>query len=110
MRGRILIGLVVLSCLAGFTWAAPAEETPLLAHQPTLSRTQVVFVYGGDLWSGARGGGEGRQLTKGGGEGVSVLSADGEWGAVTGGYDGDGGVVVVSAGGGGAPGVDFDPP
>src|SRR2546421_6636359 len=100
MRGRILIGLVAFLCLAGFTWAAPAEETPLLAHQPTLSRTQIVFVYGGYLWSVARGGGEGRQLPTGGHEAFSIFSPGGDWVAFTGGDDGNAGGVLISAEGG----------
>src|SRR2546423_340280 len=100
MRGRILIGLVAFLWLAGFTWAAPAVETPLLAHQPTVSRTQIVVVYGGYLWSVAREGGEARQLTTGGHEAFPIFSPDGNWIAFTGEYDGNADVFVIPAEGG----------
>src|SRR2546423_14062429 len=99
MRGRILIGLVAFLCLAGFTWAAPAEETPLLAHQPTLSRTQIVFVYGGDLLGDGREGWEGRWVINGGAEGVSTFFPGGEWIMFAGGVGWRRGVVFISAGG-----------
>ena len=100
MRARTVIGLAVLLCLAGFAAAAPADETPLLVHQPTLSRTQIVFVYGGYLWSVAREGGEARQLTTGGHEEYPIFSPDGNWIAFTGEYDGNADVFVVPAEGG----------
>src|SRR5580692_9548842 len=46
-----------------------AEENPLLVQSPTMSKTQIVFAYGGYLWSVPREGGEARQLTTGGHEG-----------------------------------------
>src|SRR5207302_3585074 len=73
--------LLTLTC-AGKTRAA--EETPLLAHSATLSKTQVVFAYGGYLWSVAREGGDARQLTTGGHEGAPVFSPDGKSIAFTG--------------------------
>ena len=43
-----------------------AESNPqLLLRFPTVSRTQIVFNYGGDLWIVSRDGGEARQLTSG---------------------------------------------
>jgi tricorn protease len=78
----MLVLLAMCLCVAG--GSAAAEETPLLAHAPTLSRTQVVFAYGGYLWSVPREGGEARQLTTGGHEGLPVFSPDGNWIAFTG--------------------------
>ena len=34
------------------------EEKPLLLRQPTLSRTDIAFMYGDDLWKVSRDGGE----------------------------------------------------
>ena len=72
MRYRMAVLAAMLVCIAGRIRAA--EEAPLLAHEPTLSRTQIVFSYGGYLWSVPREGGEARQLTTGGHEGLPILS------------------------------------
>jgi tricorn protease len=98
MRFRIviLIGLFVAS--AATTRAA--EETPLLTHSPTVSKAQVVFSYGGYLWSVPRDGGDARQLTTGGHEGLPVFSPDGKWLAFSGQYDGNVDVFVMPAEGG----------
>src|SRR5216117_1990255 len=98
MRFRIatLLGiLVVLGALARV-----AEETPLVAHSPTVSKTHVVFAYGGYLWSVPRDGGDARQLTTGGHEGLPVFSPDGKWIAFSGQYDGNVDVFVMPAEGG----------
>ena len=55
MRNRVVILVVLLVCFAGL--AAGADDAPLLAHAPTLSKTQIVFAYGGYLWSVPREGG-----------------------------------------------------
>ena len=96
VRMAVLIG-VLLACASV---SRPAEETPLLAHSPTLSKTQVVFAYGGYLWTVQREGGEARQLTTGGHEGQPVFSPDGKWIAFTGQYDGNVDVFVIPAEGG----------
>jgi len=98
MRFRIAILIGSLLALAGISRAA--EETPLLAHSPTVSKTQVVFSYGGYLWSVPRDGGDARQLTTGGHEGLPVFSPDGNWIALTGQYDGNIDVFVMPAEGG----------
>ena len=98
MRFRIAILIGSLLALAGISRAA--EETPLLAHSPTVSKTQVVFAYGGYLWSVPRDGGDARQLTTGGHEGLPVFSPDGNWIAFTGQYDGNIDVFVMPAEGG----------
>ncbi|HEX4545262.1 MAG TPA: PDZ domain-containing protein [Candidatus Acidoferrum sp.] len=77
-----------------------AEETPLLAHSPTISKTQIVFAYGGYLWSVPRDGGDARQLTTGGHEGQPIFSPDGRWIAFTALYDGNADVFVMPAEGG----------
>ncbi len=96
-RALPLGALVVLTCSAA---SRGAEESRLLAHSPTLSKTQVVFAYGGYLWSVPREGGDARQLTTGGHEGAPVLSPDGKWILFTGQYDGNIDVFVIPAEGG----------
>lgn len=99
MRARLgwLLGLVML-CAGGLVRAA--EEVPLLAQEPTLSKTTIVFKYGGYLWSVPREGGEARQLTTGGHEASPIFSPDGKWIAFTGEYDGNTDVFVIPAEGG----------
>jgi len=98
MRFRTTILISVLLAAAGLAQAA--EETPLLANSPTVSKTLVVFAYGGYLWSVPREGGDARQLSTGGHEDVPVFSPDGKWIAFTGQYDGNPDVYVMPAGGG----------
>jgi len=98
MRFRIAIVIGIL--LAFATASGAAEETPLLAHSPTVSKTQVVFAYGGYLWSVPREGGDARQLTTGGHEGLPVFSPDGKWIAFTAMYDGNADVFVMPSEGG----------
>jgi tricorn protease len=77
------------------------SDAPLLVQKPTLSATQIVFVYAGDLWSVPRGGGDARRLTTGvGSETNPVFSPDGSTIAFTGEYDGNVDVYTVPAAGG----------
>jgi tricorn protease len=98
VRTAVLSAVLLALTCAGVSLAA--EETPLLAHSPTLSKTQVVFAYGGYLWTVPREGGDARQLTTGGHEGAPVFSPDGKWIAFTGQYDGNVDVFVMPADGG----------
>ena len=68
MRFRIpaMIGALLFGLVCNVSRIAAAEENPLLVQWPTMSKTQIVFVYGGYLWSVPRDGGEARQLTTGG--------------------------------------------
>ncbi|HUI73405.1 MAG TPA: PDZ domain-containing protein [Candidatus Acidoferrum sp.] len=104
MRFRIPVLIVAVLVCAGLTLQGnvvlAAEETPLLVQEPTLSKTQVVFVYGGYLWSVSREGGEARQLTTEGHENDPVFSPDGKWIAFAGEYDGNRDVYVMPAEGG----------
>jgi len=72
----------------------------LLRH-PTLSRTEIVFTYVGDLWSVPRTGGKAKRLTSGPGERTApVFSPDGKWIAFTGDYAGNQDVYVIPSDGG----------
>jgi tricorn protease len=84
--------------MAGYGFSA--DETPLLVQSPTLSKTEIVFAYGGYLWSVAREGGNARQLTTGGHESGPQFSPDGEWIAFTAEYDGNADAYVMPAEGG----------
>src|ERR1019366_7346843 len=94
---RILILLVYLASRCAFA----QEQPPLLAQEPALSQTQIVFMVAGDLWIVPRTGGEAKRLTAGAGvESSPSFSPDGKWVAFTGQYDGNTDVFVVSSGGG----------
>ena len=94
---RLLLPLALLS----FSAYGADQPAPLLAHNPTLSSTQIVFAYAGDLWSVPREGGEAVRLTTGTGiEDRPIFSPDGTKIAFTGEYDGNVDVYVMEAGGG----------
>lgn len=94
--------LAVSVCLLTLATGLLAETAPpLLAREPALSQSQIVFVFAGDLWIVARSGGEAKRLTAGvGSETAPSFSPDGKWVAFTGEYDGNTDVFVISAGGG----------
>ena len=76
-------------------------QAPLVLQHPTLSATQIAFVYAGDLWTVARGGGVAQRLTAGIGT-VSrpAFSSDGGEIAFTGDYNGNSDVYIIPASGG----------
>jgi len=57
--------LAILSLLSLSAFAD--SNAPLLLQSPTMNRTQIVFVYAGDLWKVPREGGGARRLTTGAG-------------------------------------------
>jgi len=103
MAAGVFALLVVSVCLAD-------ENPALLLHQPTVSATQIVFVYAGDLWSVAREGGAAQRLTAGNGAASRpVFSPDGKEIAFTGNYDGNADVYVIPASGGTAQRLTYHP-
>jgi tricorn protease len=91
----------LIAALSPACFAAGNPESHLLAQNPTLSRTHIVFAYAGDLWSVPREGGDARRLTAGVGvEDNPVFSPDGSMIAFTGNYDGNTDVFVMPATGG----------
>jgi tricorn protease len=91
------VSLFCLSCAA----LLPAADAPLLLQKPALSRTHIVFVYAGDLWSVPREGGDAIRLTVSPGfESNPKFSPDGSQIAFTGEYDGNIDVFVMPANGG----------
>ncbi len=90
-----------LICLLALVSSSFADSPILLPQQPTLSATQIVFVFAGDLWSVPRTGGEAKRLTAGAGvESDPYFSPDGKWVAFDGQYDGNTDAFVIPAEGG----------
>jgi tricorn protease len=81
--------------------AISADSGPLLLQSPTLSKTQIAFAYGGEIWIVSRAGGNAHRLVTGTGLlGGPHFSPDGSLIAYTGNYDGNLDVYVVAAEGG----------
>jgi tricorn protease len=90
---RPLLALLAAASLYG--------EPKLLFQKPTLSTTEIAFVYAGDLWIVSRDGGVAQRLTAGAGvETRPYFSPDGTQIAFTGEYDGNVDVFVVPTTGG----------
>lgn len=90
-------GLVLLACYG----CEALSANLLLLRYPTMSRTQIVFEYGGELWSVPRTGGAAHVLASG----VDLLahpifSPNGRWVAFSGTFQKNEDVYVVSADGG----------
>jgi len=96
---RIL--LASLSVLFASILTFAADSAPLLLQSPTLSKTQVAFAFGGDIWIVNRSGGDAQRLVTGNGTlSRPIFSPDGTEIAYTGNYDGNDDVYVVTATGG----------
>jgi tricorn protease len=92
----------VLLCVicSAFFGSKSAAQTKLLRF-PDIHDNEVVFTYGGDLWTAPVSGGTAIRLTSHPGiEVFAKFSPDGKWIAFTGQYDGDEQVYVMPAGGG----------
>ena len=96
---RISFGLFVVF-LCGLATSAQ-DSAPLLMRNPSMSKTQIAFAYGGDIWIVDRNGGDARRLVTGTGLAYGPLfSPDGTMVAYTGDYDNNEDVYVVPATGG----------
>lgn len=92
---KILTLLTLAACYTGFS-----QETRLL-RQPTISNSEVVFVYANDLWKAPIKGGDAIRLTSDDGyESNPHFSNDGTMIAFTAQYDGNTDVYVIPATGG----------
>jgi len=81
--------------------AAQSSNQYALLRKPTISKTQIAFSYGGDLWIVDRNGGDARRLTSDVGIEIDpVFSPDGSTIAFTGEYDGNEDVYVIPVAGG----------
>jgi tricorn protease len=100
-----LFSSILLAALLWFLVArevvAQSSNQYALLRKPTVSKTQIAFSYGGDLWIVERNGGEAKRLTSDVGIEIDpVFSPDGTMIAFTGEYDGNEDVYVMPAAGG----------
>lgn len=73
----------------------------MLLRQPTISDTQIAFVYANDIWIVSKDGGSAKRLTSNiGGETNPHFSPDGSMIAFSGQYDGNQDVYVIPSAGG----------
>ncbi len=101
MKRLLLSALAVLLLLGLVGLLSAADTETRLMRYPSISQTQIVFTYGGDLWTVPRDGGLGRRLTGHPGlETSPKFSPDGKWIAFSGQYDGNTDVFVIPAEGG----------
>jgi len=81
--------------------AAQSNIQYALLRKPAVSKTQIAFSYGGDLWIVDRSGSDAKRLTSDVGIEIDpVFSPDGTMIAFTGEYDGNEDVYVIPAAGG----------
>jgi tricorn protease len=93
--------LAIAAALLCATLCQAQSDKPLLLRQPTLSKTQIAFVYGGDIWTVNREGGEATRLTSGAGSKSNPsFSPDGTQIAFSAKYEGRTNIYVVPAAGG----------
>ncbi len=107
---KIILNILILLAAFVSSFAQQTSQQPTLFRHPTVSRTDIVFSYGGDLWIVPRAGGDARRLTAGIGiETNPYFSPDGSTIAFTGEYDGNVDVYVVPAAGGVPKRLTFHP-
>jgi tricorn protease len=93
------LAALVLVLLLGLFESSHAEAA--LLQTPTLSKTDIAFVYAGDIWAVSRQGGEARGLVRGtAAAGHPVFSPDGSMIAYNAKTDGNDDVYIVPATGG----------
>jgi len=99
---RFIYRLALASFLVWLSLAGQSSAAaPLLLRDPTISKTQIAFLYGGDIWIVGREGGDARRLVTGMDlEDAPFFSPDGSRLAFTGNYEGRADVYVVAASGG----------
>jgi tricorn protease len=100
MNSRVFVR-AGLSILAGLVICASASAAPLLLRNPSLGQDRIAFLYGGDIWTVPRQGGDARRLTSiGAVSGGPYFSPDGSQVAYSAREHGTTDVYVVSSDGG----------
>jgi tricorn protease len=93
--------LALAALLLAASFAPAVAANPLILQSPTVSRTQIAFVYGGDIWTVPHDGGQAHRIVTGFGlAGAPYFSPDGSTIAFSANYEGATNVYTVPAGGG----------
>ena len=99
-----------LALAATLTCSAVQAQETLLLRSPSISKTHLTFVYGGDIWIADRDGKNPRRVTVNPGmEQNPIFSPDGKQIAFTGNYDGNTDVYVLPIEGGAPKRVTYHP-
>src|SRR5580692_13034799 len=97
MRNQTLLSLLLAASAAT---AASGDSTRLL-RSPTVSATQIAFIYANNIWTVERAGGTARRLTSFQGQTSNPhFSPDGKWIAFSAEYAGNTDVYVIPSEGG----------
>lgn len=99
----ILVSLLLFPLFVGLApgLGNPDKPNALLFRFPDVSKTDIVFVYAGDLWTASKTGGTARRLSSPPGhEYFPKYSPDGSQIAFSGNYDGNTDVYIMPAEGG----------
>jgi tricorn protease len=100
-RRLCTVSILAFVLLLGASSAGAIDNTDTrLVSQPAISRSNIAFVYAGDLWVAGLDGGNVRRLTSGQGAGNPAFSPDGTLVAFTAQYEGNADVYVVPVAGG----------
>ena len=101
---------IYLSLLLLLSANTAFSQGTMLLRQPTLSSTDVVFVYANDLWKAPANGGDAIRLTSNEGyESLPHFSNDEKWIAFTAEYDGNTDVYIIPAAGGSPKRLTYHP-
>jgi tricorn protease len=104
------VGVTATAAILVSIAPAAAQVDARMLREPTVSATQIAFVYGGDVWIMPKAGGTAQRLTTARGEeSFPRFSPDGSQIAFTGNYDGNEDVYVMPAGGGTPTRVTYHP-
>ncbi|HWH50299.1 MAG TPA: protease, partial [Gemmatimonadaceae bacterium] len=110
---RPLSGFVLAAAVVGASFnahPAAAQVDARMLREPTVSATQIAFIYGGDIWIMPKAGGTAQRLTTARGEeSFPRFSPDGSTIAFTADYDGNDEVYTIPAAGGEATRLTYHP-
>ncbi len=99
-----------IALAVGSLSTAHAQQETLLLRNPSISKTHVTFVYGGDIWVADKNGQNPRRLTTNPGVEMNpIFSPDGKQIAFTGNYDGNTDVYTIPVVGGEPKRITFHP-
>jgi len=98
---RLGLAVLAVSLLHADDEPAPAQIDARMLQMPTVSKSQIAFVYGGNIWIAPKSGGTALRLSSPrGSQQFPRFSPDGKKLAFSGNYDGNVDLYVMPVGGG----------